>query len=392
MPDERSIGQQPRARALADLPLEGVIEESDLLARLWVSQLVLLRPLAAAGKLPFDELAETAPAMLAQVLRSLRSQHELERLLDGTGAAGDPGDVALSATAPVAVLAALGELAGAAVLVDAVEALRGLLWQAVLDRLPVASFDARRARLEGDVGDRLAYVCSALLARALAAGPQRSPRAASVSAADQHEAPTVSDPIVILDERFPGGESERSRAGGAERADAIEIRDTRSGERSERRSAQGPAAWIGSIGARLRRFEQDREPFAVVLMEIVLQSRSPLEDWLGELEPALSRELSVSGGGTLTRERAGRYWLIASRPDRTGAHALALALERAAAAAAVARGLNVAVFSGSALCPEDGSEAAALAAHADIGLYAARWEARAAAARGGSASAADSPI
>jgi hypothetical protein len=29
------------------------------------------------------------------------------------------------------------------------------------------------------------------------------------------------------------------------------------------------------------------------------------------------------------------------------------------------------------VCPEDGTQAAALAAHADVGLYAARWEARA---------------
>src|SRR5271157_2851940 len=46
-----------------------------------------------------------------------------------------------------------------------------------------------------------------------------------------------------------------------EKPPQIEIRDVRGEE--------GPAAWIGSIGRRLERHEQDGSPFAVLLVELV---------------------------------------------------------------------------------------------------------------------------
>lgn len=105
------------------------------------------------------------------------------------------------------------------------------------------------------------------------------------------------------------------------------------------------------------------------------------EEW-GELERVLASELREAGGGTLTRERPGRYWLLVPRADRIGAHALASRLEHAVFAALAPRGATVVVASGTAVCPEDGRQASALAAHADVGLYAARWEARSGAGRG----------
>src|SRR6185312_9367569 len=138
------------------------------------------------------------------------------------------------------------------------------------------------------------------------------------------------------------------------------------------RSEAGPAAWVESIGVQLERYERDTLPFAVVLMEVTGAGHAE-----AEIESALGAELRVSGGGTITRERDGRWWLLAPRADRIGAHALASRLERTAVAAGSAAGATVAVASGTAVCPEDGTQAAALAAQADVGLYAARWESRA---------------
>jgi GGDEF domain-containing protein len=155
----------------------------------------------------------------------------------------------------------------------------------------------------------------------------------------------------------------------------IEIRD----ERGE----EGPAAWIGSIGAQLARFERDALPFAVLLLELLeierLRRRESPEELLrlaGQMEHALAAELGASSG-SLTRERPGRCWLLARGADREGAELLAERLVRAVAAGASYRGEPLAVAIGTAVCPEDGRETAALAAHADVGLYAARSAVRA---------------
>jgi hypothetical protein len=149
---------------------------------------------------------------------------------------------------------------------------------------------------------------------------------------------------------------------------AIAIRDAR--------GAQGPAGWIHSIGLQLERFEHDRMPFAVVLMEVTgdpLGSAGLLES---AIEAALAADLRESGGGDLTREREGRYWLLVPRVDRIGAHALAARLQQTVAAVARRDGVGITVATGTAVCPEDGAQVATLAAQADVALYAARAEAR----------------
>lgn len=159
----------------------------------------------------------------------------------------------------------------------------------------------------------------------------------------------------------------------------IEIRD----ERGE----EGPGAWIGSIGAQLDRYAEDRVPFAVLLVEVLeierlRQQETPEE--LARLVVALERALAEQlrePGGTLTRERPGRCWLTAPRTDRPGAEALAGRLAAAVASLVGRRGAALEVEIGTAVCPQDGLKAAALAAHADIGLYAARTAARGGASR-----------
>jgi GGDEF domain-containing protein len=149
----------------------------------------------------------------------------------------------------------------------------------------------------------------------------------------------------------------------------IEIRDVRGEE--------GPAAWIGSIGRCLERHEQDRSPFAVLLVELVDLERLRNAEPLGEVsrltsqvEDALTRELRPSD--SLTRESSGRYWLLAPQTDLRGAQMLAERLVRAVRSSASHRGTPLEVAVGIAVCPDDGRQASALAAHADMGLYAAR--------------------
>jgi GGDEF domain-containing protein len=149
----------------------------------------------------------------------------------------------------------------------------------------------------------------------------------------------------------------------------IEIRDER--------SAEGPAAWIYSIGRRLERYEQDRSPFAVMLVELVdlerlrhAESVEELSRLMSLLEDALAGELRPAD--SFTRERPGRYWLLVPQTDGPGAQALLERIARAVRSSVSHRGTPLEVAVGVAVCPEDGRRASELAAHADVGLYAAR--------------------
>jgi GGDEF domain-containing protein len=149
----------------------------------------------------------------------------------------------------------------------------------------------------------------------------------------------------------------------------IEVRDER--------AAEGPAAWIDSIGRRLERHEQDRSPFAVLLVELVdverlrhAESAEELSRLMSLLEDALARELRPAD--SLTRERPGRYWLLAPQTDGSSAQALLERIARAVRSSVSHRGTPLEVAVGVAVCPQDGRRASELAAHADVGLYAAR--------------------
>jgi GGDEF domain-containing protein len=160
-----------------------------------------------------------------------------------------------------------------------------------------------------------------------------------------------------------------------QRAPQIEIRDERGGEDG------GPGAWIGSIGRRLERQRQDGSPFAVLLVELVdverLRHAEPPEELArltNQVEDALARGLRPAD--SLTRESPGRYWLLAPQTDVAGGRLLAERIARAVRSSAGHRGAPLEVAVGIAVCPDDGRQAAELAAHADLGLYAARASGR----------------
>jgi GGDEF domain-containing protein len=166
---------------------------------------------------------------------------------------------------------------------------------------------------------------------------------------------------------------------GARALREIEIRDER---REDMRPewAHGvdqPSPWIGAIERRLERYERDRAPFAALLVELIDVERlrhaelpGELSRLMGLVEAALSGELRPAD--SLTRESPGRYWLLAPETDTSGARALIERLASAVRNAAKHGGAPLEVAVGVAVCPADASRAAALAAHAEIALYAAR--------------------
>lgn len=177
---------------------------------------------------------------------------------------------------------------------------------------------------------------------------------------------------VLVDELAPEGSPE------------IQIRDERVKELRRERGVHGEDdrdAWVGAIGRRLERYERDGVGFAVLLVELADVERLRHAELPGEMsrltglvEGALAGELGPAD--SLTRESPGRYWLLASETDARGARLLAERLAAAVRAAPSHRGAPLEVAAGVAVCPADGTQAAALAAHADIGLYAARASGR----------------
>jgi GGDEF domain-containing protein len=147
------------------------------------------------------------------------------------------------------------------------------------------------------------------------------------------------------------------------------------------RREEGASAWINTVGRLLDRHAIDGLPFAVLLVEVVdvahiERSESPVlvNNLIALVEHALGRALRAED--TLSRESFGRYWLVAPETNGTGAHMLAERLARLVRSSASHRGVPLEVAIGIAVCPEDGTDAPALAARADLSVYSARANGR----------------
>jgi GGDEF domain-containing protein len=391
------VADAPRPRAhrappIADPAGDALLERTDELAKQWAAALILARPLEAIGDVPLEELAREAPSLCAQVLRALRSNVELERLT-GEGQAG-----AREGTAATPRIGAICGARGVREAAEAVEALRGVLWEALLDELGRSFSERSTAALAVAVCDRLAYVCAAALSAAVDVDLEPTARplggdgvhagVESIARASAAVSP-AGGRAVIVDEL--AGERGLERGSSAQAATPVLV-----GERPaqaeiairDQRGEEGPAAWVGSIGAQLERFARDGLPFAVLLVELADIERlhdeptDELSRLAGEVEKALAG--AVGGGSVVfTRERPGRCWVLAPDTDRTGARELADRLVSAVMSGVSHRGAPLEVAVGTAVCPEDGREPATLAAYADVGLYAARAAIRASATRPG---------
>jgi hypothetical protein len=390
VPDAQLTHPAPRARPIGELSLEQLAARGEEFARRWAIELIRARPLADIGELPLDELAREAPALCAQALRAVGSDVELERLT-GRGAPSGRED-----TAPALRLAAICGARDPAMLAEGAEALRGVLWETLSAQLVEPP-----ARLLAELCDRVAHICAAMLAAALQAPAEaRAHAAADVSdvvtsrpAVASPAAPAWAPPAVIVDERVAraqpaaGGSSEgapralESALAAKPVAVPVEAPDTQIEIRDQRRE-EGPSAWIDSIGAQLEHFERDGAPFAVLLVELAEVERLRQEqppDELARLSARMERALGdVLGAwsGSLTRERAGRCWVLVPGADRSEAERLARRLLDDVAVRERSHGGRLPIAIGTAVCPDDGRQASALAAHADLGLYAARTAGR----------------
>jgi hypothetical protein len=275
---------------VADIPLDTLLAGDRELARRWVGATILERPLEELGELPLGELSALAPALCAQVLRALSSEAELARLLAGEGdaAAGRGG---LSGAASLVTLLGAGDASGAAV---RAEALRGVLWEGLLDALSLPG-----PRLLGDLSDRLAYVCSMTLSAALAAaaapGARARPDPGSPSVSHElpggaeREDPRTLDglrPALLVDEFEPASRP-GARAPAFERASGALASERPSAARPERPFVVSGDQVHGGRRERSRGPAPER-PFAVPERGPVdppLSSDSPREASGGPVKP-----------------------------------------------------------------------------------------------------------
>jgi len=162
----------PRARAVAGAPVDALLARADELARRWAIALILALPLERIGEFPLESFARQAPLLCAHVVRALQSDLELERIAPGANGGREPS--------PARRLAEVTGARDGRAAVQAVEALRGVLWEALLDEVRWHGFDQSPARDVADLADRLAYVCSSALVSSLAQPAQAGAQAVAV--------------------------------------------------------------------------------------------------------------------------------------------------------------------------------------------------------------------
>jgi diguanylate cyclase (GGDEF)-like protein len=91
---------------------------------------------------------------------------------------------------------------------------------------------------------------------------------------------------------------------------------------------------------------------------------------LARAEEAMRQE--VRGDDVVVREHPGRLWLVAPKVDPADARVFAERLAAAVTRSASLHGSPLTISIGIAVCPDDGTSAEALVAHADEGVFAAR--------------------
>ena len=328
--------ERRRPRPVADAPV-GELADGEAIAKAWLMELMSATPLDAIGALPTEQMARRGPVVCAALLDSLSSDAALARLmLHGETAA----DAAGAQTA--------GEM------VVAIEALRSATWALLRGELRAADAD-----LAEPLADRLAHACAALLESAFAA-------------------PATAE--------FVGGSDDGDDDVGADGDGEV---DGDGARRKPRRRAIVPVAdgsvaiasgpegepWRPTIEKRLKRHAVDRLDFAVFAVEVddlerLLATGDEAAEAIELAERAISATLRP--GDVLVRERSGRYWIAAPETEELAARILGEQLSVAVGEAAEHHGVPLTASIGIAVCPQHGTEAQDLAAHADEAVYAAR--------------------
>lgn len=220
-----------RATPVPETSVQALAGDCEELARRWAFALLAAHPLAELTAVPLEEIARHAPALCAAAVRSLSSEEELASFAAG-GADGQDPDPAPGLDA----LRALARDWNAGEAVEHVEALRRVLWEALLHGLASPS-----PREVADLADRLACVCSVLLGAALAerapahfeGGTRRAARARPEQVLYRTDAVPGGTEAVLIDER-----DERERP----QRPAFERRGTPRAGREAESSATVPGA------------------------------------------------------------------------------------------------------------------------------------------------------
>jgi hypothetical protein len=142
-----SLQPAVRARPVADAPVDALLGQADELARRWALALLVGRPLEEIAELPLGDFARSAPELSAELVRSLASDEALEHVTRGDRRGA---------------LAASLRTGPAGALVADIDALRSILWEAMLQQLRDPS-----VRVVADLADRLSYVCASATAAML---------------------------------------------------------------------------------------------------------------------------------------------------------------------------------------------------------------------------------
>lgn len=314
------------ARPVADAPRPA----GETLARGWLIALIAGVPLAQAARIPVAELADRAPVLGDAIVAALRDDEALARL-------APQGELAPLA-AETAHLAGAGDPAAAAAAVDL---LRTVTWGVLRTALGVDP----DPRLVSDLAERLARVAAAVTAACLA------------DATTNGAAPVTDPPFLVHD----------ARTGACD-------------------------PWLRPIDFALARHDRTGEPFTVLLVDLddidrllavhegpgpdgaaVGASATAVADVSQVLEQAerLLRA-EIRGEDALVRERAGRYWIVASGFDEPAGRALASRVAGTVRDGTVLHGAPLTVSLGMAVGPQDGATADALVARADEGAFRAR--------------------
>ena len=349
MPDELPLGRA-RPRPFAFSPPVDPARQAALVAKAWLLELVAAAPLEAAADVPAGTLARDAPGFCALVLEALGSEEALDELL--------------AAETPDAVARLAGAVAPAAT-VGAVEALRRGVWRVLVEGPPGVP-----AALSSDLADRLAHVCAALAAAAVApAGPAVQPVPAATPGRRSSDAPPAPGAASSADpepEPHPGAGRLAAAPPAASRL---------YGARPPATEEPVPL-WQDALERQLADGSRTGRAFALLLVEV-----DSLEH-LTEAEPEriltdlddVGRALrsAVRRSDLLAHEAGGRTWVISADAGRSGALALAERLAAAVEGAAAPHGVPLAASVGVAVYPLDGRDAAALVDAAETSMLSAR--------------------
>ena len=240
----------PRARVVADAPVEEIGSRAAELARSWAIALIEGAPPERMASVPVAELAVYGPELICRIAASLSSDAELEELRPARHLA----------LCRALVPSPDGE--DEARMLAALEELRGVLWEAVLQSTRA------RAREVGELADELAHVCSTIANRSLAAGIDAAPTGASPRSGGQTPPSGGQTPPAGGQTPPSGGQTPRSGGGlasGWRRAGraAMVLVD----EWEQRHGAEPSRSGTPVAGARAQRLEVLQERLARFLQD-----------------------------------------------------------------------------------------------------------------------------